>query len=1226
MSPVSVDTPSKNLNTPLNSQSSGQHNAGRQDPFEGVTVPSSPSRAAQFSVTEEKQTAGSPDLKAQKAKLEAKFQPEIDIKTLASQRPELRGCQEILEKYENDRPSWQAIGAIAKKLQALSDKDIPILPQTIEGTMGDFRKEVIEAYKLSRKIILNALSKSETIGDFIKLIYILDCDGNILPKTLIKTQNSDASTPLEDKVALRILIWISHMLHGKLAMNTQRVGLFANMSVQGSEGPGIVHEGIVQKAQRTVSQISDCRHEVGIYNDQDPLSGVLDIFGLGAAVSHKPGQPLKLDKKLIQFSEIIDEMNKTHGFLDKFNAIMKEKALRVLEYKSIPEYLMSTNGESTLEHYLKFTDLTELAFKEKWTDQKYAQELRALNIPMTSKHKELLLALEDPANPAINIKTFSATLRYGRIVCLVPHCINPDNILDEASKMDFIKLIARTLRSPELKDFLATKYSFPKDQDIFNINNISASHIDFSGQNPVNTQTGEVYKNFNRLVESLKKDEKEGKIPAANSNQSLKLISNNPNPYFEFTVNTGKDKGASTMEEAQKNNEFLLGGGDSYSDGALITHALLAGGAGLVARGQIDYVEHLGSDLIKHLTAEAYQTHDFALESLGSGRYKIKKTGEEIGHDALAKKLIEHFTNPDDPRIVRQPSVHLNVCSLAGPLLEIAQALKIPGLKDVVGLKDPSKFSLDVDEKAFWVKQFQEKRNVASMPTPLIPELWETICKENEEKGGNAKPFAEISPAHKLIAGLPLIGPLISMDNPIPAFNNVFKIITSGLIAGGGIAAAATLMGKKSGEQAGMNIQKWVSRLQAGVVGLSFYLMTPHQYTPKLFGKLIEVGSTFFKESIWGDLLGSLSGINAAGIAVNDAQSNCLNIDDYVDAKEENSVSKKAFKDPAQFHVIREASTQLTEQRRKDLNYFRADFLGGALSKLGPIGDFISGIVPDAKMALTMAGQFFSEPGLRVGVLKNIFLPGSHGVATRMGKNNGQKYDTLASEPHLYAAVAASTVLSSFVGLIANKFKATGLSRVFAGLANCLPSIALINHAKTASINVDGELTSFTDRYGKQRKFSPQHASFWQLAGGYTTLFTSLFTSLAEKGPVTHKLHILAKVGNKIGWGLFFNGLFKGLIPILDNNVVTRAIQQKETYVKNIEANTLTPDEAKLVTHMATANKLSLPATAQNNAVSLNLSSNAAVAKLPASPSPNEFKISTPQKTVPEKELVAVRK
>ena len=92
MPPVNVDNPSKNLNPQLSGQSSGQSSAGRKDPFEGVTVPNSASGAAQFSVTEEKETAGSPDLKVQKAQFEANLKTNQNIlQELVNQRPELSG-------------------------------------------------------------------------------------------------------------------------------------------------------------------------------------------------------------------------------------------------------------------------------------------------------------------------------------------------------------------------------------------------------------------------------------------------------------------------------------------------------------------------------------------------------------------------------------------------------------------------------------------------------------------------------------------------------------------------------------------------------------------------------------------------------------------------------------------------------------------------------------------------------------------------------------------------------------------------------------------------------------------------------------------------------------------------------------------------------------------------------------------------------------------------------
>jgi hypothetical protein len=1205
MPPVNVDNPSKNLNPQLSGQSSGQSSAGPKDPFEGVIIPDSPSGAAQFSAKKDAGTAGSHDLKVQKAQFEANLKTNQNIlQELVNQRPELSGYKEILQKYENHKPSWQQIASVAKKLLAKENSQIPILPETTQGAYGAFKKEVVEDYKLARKIILKALSKAETIGDFSKLLFSLDGDGNIYNKTLIKTQNSDSSGSLADKLAIRLLIWVSHMLNGQTAVNSQRVSIFANMSVQGSEGEEVLHKGKLHPSFRTVSQISDCFDEVGIYDHNDPLFGALKMIGLGSAVVHEPGKILKLNDKVIQFSEIIDEMNKTHKFLDKFNEVIKEKGLRVLEFKSLPEYLTATRGESKLEDYLKFTELTEKAFKQKWTDQKYAQELKSLDVPMSGKHKELLAALEDPNNKDINLKTFSAALRYGKIVCLVPHAIDPYNILDEDSKLKLVNLIVKTLRSPEIKDFLASKYSFPKDQDIFNINNISVSHIDFSGKDPVNTKTGEVYTDFNKLADALAKDEREGRTTKATPNQALKIIANTPNPYLEFTTATNKEEGLPSIEAAKANNQFIIGGGDSPSDKSMLAHALLAGGAAFVARGQIDFEKDLGGALIDHLVSPKYQGHEFALRQLDKNRFQFINTGEELDRSSLAKKLIKHYSDPADPRIVRQKNVCLNDAAFGGVMLELAQALNIPGLKEIVGLKDPTKFSLEVNENAPWVKQFQEKRNVADISTPLIPGLWESVVKENEEKGGNLKTFSERSSIHNAVAKIPLLGSLISMEKPAQSFRVIFNLITAGLLAGGLVAGVSTLSGNSQGEKTGLNIQKWTGRLQAMFTGVSLYLMTPHKFTLKPFGKLVEEAASFLKGDLAGALLGPISNMNIGGVAIQAGQENCLNIDEYLDQKDKDPASKKAFKNPDRFYNIRVASSELTDQRRKDLGYFKNEFMGGVLSKSGILGEFAAGVIPDIKMWLGLSKQFFTEPGLQKGVLKNLLPNGNHGIGARMGKNNGMQYVAPHSEPHIFAATAFATVATSLAGAVSKMLKADTLSRVFAGLANVLPSIALVNHAKTAALNINGEMTRFTDRHGEQRVFSPQAASGWQISGAYLAALGGAGLAMTEKGSTSHKLHVMSQILNKVGWGVFFNGLFKEFGPIIDNNEIT-AIQHQGKYIKNQEFNQLDSNQVQLVT------KIAMGDNAANNIARLN----------PATSQKFE-----PKQTVPRKEVVAVTK
>jgi hypothetical protein len=1191
MSPVSVDNPpTRNLNPQLNSQSSGQSNAGGKDPFEGVTVPSSASGAARFSVTEEKQTAGSPDLKAQKAKLEAGLKAEQVI--VANQKHQLSGA-ELLQKYDQYKPSALQIGTVATELLNKKDSDVFIPPETTEGTSGAYKQAVTKDYLLARKIILkslsNALNQYEK-GDpsaFVAWIktwmpfIFSDGDGCMYNKTLNKTQNSCASGSLIDKAALRLTTWVTHMLGGKTAINSQRVSVLANMSVQGSEGPGTIHNGKSYPSYRTVSQISDCFDEVGIYSHRDPLFGALDIVGLGGAIKHKAGEPLKLSDKVIQFSEIVDEMNRTNNYLNKFNEIMKVKGLRVLEYKSLPEYLVSTRDESKLEHYLKFTDLTEQAFKLKWSDQKYAQELKALNIPMSSKHKELLAALEDPKNTDINIKTFSAALRYGKIVCFVPHAIDPYNIIDEQAKLDLIKLTVKGLRSPELKDFLFTKYNIPKDKDVFNINGISASHIDFSGQDPVNTITGEVYRDFNALADGLEEAKIKGIAAKGSPEQIIKIIANTPNPYCEITVNESK-------ANFEAPSGFLVASGDSKSDKDLLAYGLLSGGAAFIARGQIDVNKHIGGALLDLLTTERFKDHEFALQEISPGKFKFLKTDEEIDRKPLIDKLIQHYTNPADPRISQQKTVTLNDAMWGGiwgeVIREIAAKYNKPellaGLKEIVGLKDPSKPSLEVDPNAPWVKEFQEKRNVTDVSTPLIPRLWEMIQEENEEKGGNLKPFAERSPLHGIIAKIPLLGPVISLDRPTKSFKTSINLIIGGLLAGGLISGAATIAGNTQGEKLGMGIQKWTGRFQALFTGIALYMMTPHKFTLKPVGKLIEESASFIKDSVGSGLAGAMSYVGAGGVAVNGGMNNSLNIDSYVDRKGKESASYKAFKNPDEFYDIRIASSRLTDQRRKDLNYFRTEFMGGNLSKIPLLGEFVATVIPDLKMFLTMAKQFFTERGLREGVLKNM-LPGSnHGIGAKMGKNNGMAYVAPHSEPHVFAGVVAATVFASVSGVLAKIFKADTAAKVLTGLSNVLPSIALVNHAKTAALNIDGEMTRFTDRYGEQMKFSPQVASKWQMIGGYMAGLGGLGLAMGEKNSITHKFHNLFQIVNKLGYAAFFKGFLEEMIPTIDNHVITNTQHQHETYIQNRPFNHLSKPEAELVT------KLAMGENAANNIVS----------------------------------------
>lgn len=1120
----------------------------------------------------EAKTASAPALLDDKAKLEKSITrtPNMEQVNNPDANNQLHSADDIVAFYTKNKPSWQKVAKAASELLKKSDSEIPILPQTLDGTMGDFRKTVVEDYKKARKIILKALDKSNDIQDFVKLVFSLDGDGNVFNKTLLKTQNSDSSGSLTDKLALRMLVWVVHQLGGEVAINSQRVSITANMSVQGSEGEDIFHNGEIHPSYRTPSRISDCFDELGIYGPKDPLFNLIQMIGLGSAVMHEPGKVLKLNDKVIKFSEIVDAMNQHHGFLDKFNEIIKEKGLRVLEYKALPEYLTGTKGESKLEDYLRFTDLTEKALKAKWSDQKYAQAFKNLNIPLSEKHKTLLKELEDPNNTDINTKTFSAALRYGKIVCMVPHAIDPHNVLDETSKLKLIKLIVKTLRSPEIKDFLAKKYNFAKDKDIFNINNISAEHIDFSGDNPKNTLSGEVYTDFNRLADSLEDDQKAQKTTVASEEQALKIIANTPNPYLEFTTATNKEDVLPGIAECKANNMFQIGGGDSPSDKTLMAHTLLTGGAAFIARGQIEEERDLADGLISLLLKDKYAEHEFALEEIAPQKYKFIHSGEEIDDKSLRKKLISHF----EDNIVRNRNVPLNSSMFGGVMLELAQALNIKGLDKVVGIKDPNKFSLDVNMDAPWVKEFlNNKKDKADISTPLLPGLWEDVKQENIDKGGNKIPFSERGDLQKLISKIPGFGPLISMEKPGPAFQKLFTIVMGGLFAGGLVGMTGVLGGNKGAEKAGVGIQRWAYRLQTLAAGTSFYLMTAHKFTLKSIGEGFGLLSTLFpKGSPLEGILRPLCEINMAGLANQGEVKNSLNIDAYLDAKDPNPASKAAFKNPDKFYNIRVAATEHNEARKEGIRYFQREFMGGALSKLGGVGEFIAHVVPDIQMWLTMTKEFFTEPGLRKGVIKNLMPSGNHGIGARMGKNNGMPYTAPHSEPHLLAATASLTAGSALASLAANKAKVHWLGNIFESIANVLPSLGLINHAKTAALNIGGEQTRFTDRHGQQRTFSPQKAAKWQLAGSYLMALGGAGRGLTDENTITHKLHMLSGFIQNIGLGFLVKGLAEEFVPEVDNNEIVQA-QHNGRYVAGQDFNKLDSKQVSLVKRIGGGDK-----------------------------------------------------
>jgi hypothetical protein len=1075
----------------------------------------------------------------------------------------------------------EVVQKVAKDLLAIPEDKVQFPLEMLNGTYGSNTADARKANLKTRAIALKALAS----GKLLK--FSLDMDGNITMKTSAKTQDSASNNSIVAKTALRIIAYVSHMIGGGFEVNTQRVGILESPSVLGSMGEDrpfplqdlidhykkedkvddkaalrLVKQnyknvdeklGIVYvPTQRNRSEISSARDELAIYNTKDPLHDMLGMKGLGSAIIHEPGKPLKVNPKALMFAEVIESMDKTHNFTKEFSRIVKKNALRVQEFKSLPDYITEHDGEVQLDHYLKLTEITDQAIKNKVPDAKLAQLIREEGIPLNAKYSKLLDRLANPEDREVTAKTFINAARKGKVFCLVPHTISPDNIFDTESKLELTKLIMQSIRAPETKKFIKEKYGLDPE-NVVNINNKNISDIDFSGDKPKNTKTGQVYQTLNDLCEGLKSAED------APESAIFKVIVNSP-PYMEFTANTNKQDGLPPIEKIKENNEFFIGGGDSPSDSALLAHSLLAGGAGFIARGMIDEKGTLIKEMVNMLTKDKYQSHEFALTKNPDKTFTFKKTGEILPQAKVVDKLYNVYKD----KINRQGTVPDNVAAMASVMLEVAQALKIPGLDKVVGLADPKAKSFKADPNANWVKQFIATRKQEKITAPLITGLDKNIVQENMEKGGYAKAFKDESSLNALIAKIPLLGKLVALDKPSGAFKALFGIVAAGMATGAAVGTAGLLTNKDGLVKAGKVTQKASYIPQAATAMTAFYMMNAHKFTLKTVGEGFGLLSTMFpKGSFMESLLRPLSEINMAGISAQENTATNMNINQYQDMQ----AARSKFKNPDKFIDPRTASTELTEKRNEEINFFRDQFAGGALGKMGMPGRFLSRVVPDVKQALTLTKQFIEEPGLRKGVLTNMLPNTKAGVGMRTGKENGQPYMAPHSQAHILAATATATAGTAVLAAVAHRSGAKKVGDIMAGIANFLPTIALANRAKQLALNVSGEPISATGLHGEQINFNPKKAANLQLLGAYLMGAGGLGRGLEDSNPILSKLHALSGFTQNLGLGALVLGMVEEFSTVLDDAEFVKTHQQGQTF-KALELNKMGKADENLVNNI----------------------------------------------------------
>lgn len=1068
--------------------------------------------------------------------------------------------------------SPEKISEAAKAL--LSQEDAPMLNEFTELSGGDKTTAEAdkEAYLLRRNIILEALGKGQVIKKD------TDLDGTEAVKTLFKTQLTSSQGSLADKLSLRLSLLLnfmikrSHFLHGHKQdagyktdtlfdeINTQRVGITANTSILSSPGEDIVEldengkakrdsEGnlITRKAHRSIAEIADGRSEYGIYGHDDPLAEILGIKGLGSAVVHKPGEKLFIHEKASQFAALFEQMD----ILEGFEAIIRDSGSRVMEFKSMPAYL-DEHQDPRLENYSKLVSLTEDLITKGVEGKDFALAVKNSGIALTPNLEKVLKLVEDPNEIEIDSKMFFAALRKAKIYCLVPHVIQPNNIMNEEVRFKLLSLIINRSRAEDVKQLAQEKFGYPADQDLVSINGFDIADIDFSNGNPKSFSTGQEFADMEELKAHL------ANSPKA-PNAIMKVLSNPNQPYFEFTANTSKSDAYTDLEGIYKSNVFLIGAGDSKgSDVPLQATALLADGAAYITKGQI-VNDDIANQAIDYLSTEKYNFHPFSLEQVSSEKdketYRFKKPSEASEKFAeknasiedrvyTKKELTKIFEDFFKDKISKLRTVTHNNVATASIYLELFKALGVKdGLTDIAGLKEGQDFSLEADENASWVQRFLNTRYKASSETPVVPGLNERMGQEVADKGGYEKTFEEHGRLARFIKKVPLVGDLISLENPGNAFKTMFGVLSAGLVGGGVIGGASQVLGSNTGVNLGKIINKASYMVNTLIAGISFYKMTPDKFALKPLGEFMGFLSTMFpKGSFTEQVLRPLSEINLAGLGEQEAMGSNTDIDSY-HGEESKAAAKEAFANKPEYQEIRNVTSKLTEKRGKSRLYWLHDFMGGILSRNGALGDLAAGIVPGVKTWMSLTKQFFTTPALMKGVFSLKTLNPLHleadGIGVRMGKNSGAEYTLPHSQSHVMAATAFSTAALAGASVVAKK--ALGMEKAgewLARLANFVPGIGLMNRAKALAKNVSGAPLKFTDLKGNQSSFSPEKAAKWQVAGA----------AVMSLGGIGRGLNPIFGFLQNIGLGLLLKGMGSEFWPMLDDMEAAKMIKQGKLF------------------------------------------------------------------------------
>lgn len=1035
MPPVSADNPSssRNLNPQLNSQSSGQSSAGRQNSFSEVTVPDTAGGAAKFSALEDSKTAESPNLRTQKAQLEAGFHAQdrnLNLETM----PKPLSREEIQNR--------------AKELLKLTKQQVAALvpAEALLGAKGADKTRLLGIHYSIWGNVLTALADGK------QLDYKTDGDGTTCYKNPTMVASTSSQSSLPDKHNRRLLAQALYFLGAQLGMLTARPGIAAGLSMVAAEGePGL-------NSSEEISAVVGQNAEIP-YSLTDPkdkiIANNIAIYGLSGGITSKPGEPVKISEDTSRFMELMKFLNTVSlpglekGFLQKFLEIRDNNGepIRTAEIKSIPA-AFSLMPDLTLNQYIAYMDLATKSRQAKWSTGNFIKELDKLNLPFTPKLKEILI----PSDPLAEHK-LTELLRDGSPACFTPHAIDWKNVerLDVQRKL--YTLLLNATRHPEVQKWANEKYGIPIGEDLFSINNKSISHVKSFEDTRFSTQAG-----FVEFIQDLKQR------PTAKN--TLINVIDNRQFYIEIAPANSKGDVVPNYSEAKQKNLHPLYLGDSAgSDAPAQAQAVISGGLAVIVRGLMGPAD-IADRMVELLAQPKNAGHPDQLIDLGKNQYAKASNPAEV---KSKNQWTEAFQKKYASQIIQIDNIHLNNSFAAHVMSEI--------------VKDKPGCEFKFDPNADWIGHVRDFALTRTLQTPDAG-----MQEQGIGNSLNNPPITLLVDKLKpLTSKIPILGGLIekavSMENSRPIFATGIKGVGIALMGSGAAAIGAKLTGNEALFKKMDKVQANIFGVNNLVSGVARGLRSPMLYPLQTLGELVcfaasRFPSTSFNRKVLFALANGMLQIGRGNAAI---QGENTILDTFKKGSEADVKRIFGEKDFEKYGNLRPLAADLTNKR--------AD----VVKKLKPfMGEFFATAVADLKQGTEMAAQFLKVKGFRHGFLGSLFK--NSGV-TKTSQTSGMDYTNVASVGHAYAASGMIATGLSAVSVFLHGIKPNtkALEMVLNSVETLASTFGMVTAARHVEQKAQGYPEMFTDVAGRQVKINPKEAGMWQKIGAQMMAASSLF-------------------------------------------------------------------------------------------------------------------------------------